>query len=78
MCRLSGHYARDCIITKDFCFECGIKGHIARDCQENVRNAKILTENRVKAIFSQKIPYRLLNPNEKMNNLVNYYKSLNI
>jgi len=76
MCKLPGHVARGCILTKEFCYECGFKGHIAKECEANIRNAKFLTENRVKAILAQQRTYIYLKPGDKIRNIVNYYKNL--
>lgn len=76
MCKIPGHLARDCILTKDFCFECGLKGHFAKECRANMRKAKILTEHRVKGILSQQMPYIFIKPGDKIRNIVNYYKNL--
>lgn len=76
ICKLPGHLARDCILTKEFCYECGFKGHIARECNANVRNAKTLTENRVKALLIQQMTYKFIKPGDKIRNIVNYYKNL--
>lgn len=74
ICKLPGHYAKECILTKDSCYECGEKGHIAKECNAKVREAKVLTENRVKAIFSQQSFYRLIQPEDKLKKAINYLK----
>jgi len=72
ICKLPGHFAKDCILTKDSCYECGEKGHIAKECQGGVREAKILTENRVKAIFSQQSAFKYISVGGRLKNIVNY------
>lgn len=63
-------------MAKEFCYECGFKGHKAKLCNANVRKAKILTENRVKALVAQQMSYKYLKPGDKIRNLVSYYKNL--
>ena len=75
ICKLPGHFAKDCILTKDSCFECGEKGHIAKECQAGVREAKLLTENRVKAILSQQSAFKFISPAVRIKNIVNYLNS---
>ena len=36
ICKLPGHYAKECVLTRDTCYECGIKGHMAKECQAGV------------------------------------------
>lgn len=72
ICKLPGHFAKDCILTRDSCYECGEKGHIAKECQRGVREAKILTENRIKAIFSQQSAYKYLSVGGRIKNIVTY------
>lgn len=75
VCKLPGHFAKECALTKDSCYECGEKGHIAKECHAGVREAKILTENRVKAIHSQQSSYKYITPMMKIKNLVKFIKS---
>lgn len=77
ICKLPGHYAKDCILTRDTCYECGEKGHIAKECINRVREAKTLTENRIKAILSQQNSYKLILPYTKISNIVNHLKNKN-
>jgi hypothetical protein len=70
ICKLPGHFAKDCILTKESCYECGEKGHIAKECQAGIREAKILTENRVKAINSQQSAYKYVSPSSRIKNIV--------
>lgn len=72
ICRLPGHFAKECVLTKESCYECGEKGHIAKECQMRVREAKTLTESRVKAITSQQSVYKYISTGVKMNNVINY------
>jgi hypothetical protein len=72
ICKLPGHFAKDCILTKESCYECGEKGHIAKECQGGVREAKILTENRVKAIFSQQSAFKFISVGGRIKNIINY------
>lgn len=72
ICKLPGHFAKDCILTKDSCYECGEKGHIAKECNVPVREAKMLTKNRVKAIFSQQSAYKYTSPRVKLDNVINF------
>ncbi len=72
ICKLPGHFAKDCILTKESCYECGEKGHIAKECQGGVREAKALTENRVKAIFSQQSAFKFISVGMRIKNIVGY------
>lgn len=72
ICKLQGHFAKDCILTRDFCFECGDKGHIAKDCSTKVREADVLTENRIRAILVQQVPFKYVTPGLKIRNIVNF------
>jgi hypothetical protein len=75
VCKLPGHFAKECVLTKESCYECGEKGHIAKECHAGVREAKILTENRVKAILSQQSAFKYISPIMKIKNIVNHLKS---
>lgn len=75
ICKLPGHFAKDCVLTKESCYECGERGHIAKECTEKVRDAKNLTENRVKAIFSQQSSYKFISAGNKIRNVINYLNS---
>jgi hypothetical protein len=75
VCKLPGHFAKECALTKESCYECGEKGHIAKECHAGVREAKILTENRVKAIHSQQSAYKYITPIMKIKNIVKFIKS---
>lgn len=70
ICKLPGHFAKDCILTKESCYECGGKGHLAKECKQNVREAKELTENRVKAILSQQTNFKFINSASKLKNII--------
>jgi hypothetical protein len=72
ICKLPGHFAKECVLTKESCYECGEKGHIAKECQGGVREAKLLTENRVKAILSQQSAFKFITPGAKISNVINY------
>ncbi len=76
ICKLPGHFAKDCILTKDSCYECGEKGHLAKECKSGVREAKTLTENRVKAILSQQNTYKFITPGDKLRNIINYLNNI--
>ena len=67
ICKLPGHFAKECVLTKDICYECGYKGHMAKECQAGVREAKNLNYNRVKAIFSQQSSYKYLTHKQRFN-----------
>ena len=67
ICKLPGHFAKECVLTKDICYECGMKGHMAKECQAGVRDAKTLNYNRVKAIFSQQSSYKFLTHKQRFN-----------
>ena len=75
ICKLPGHFAKDCVLTRDSCYECGEKGHIAKECQGRVREAKTLTENRVKAINSQQSSYKYITDGMKIRNIINNLQS---
>lgn len=75
ICKLPGHFAKDCVLTKESCYECGEKGHIAKECMGRVREAKYLTENRVKAICSQQSAYKFISTGNKIRNITNYLKN---
>jgi RNA recognition motif-containing protein len=77
ICKLPGHIAKDCVLTKESCYECGEKGHIAKECNKQVREAKYLTENRVKAIHSQQSAYKYITTGMKLKNVINHLKSKN-
>ena len=72
ICKLPGHFAKECVLTRDTCYECGEKGHMAKECQAGVREAKTLTKNRVKAVFSQQSAYRFVTPKSKLQNIIKY------
>lgn len=72
ICKLPGHFAKECVLTRDTCYECGEKGHMAKECQAGVREAKTLTKNRVKAVFSQQSAYRFITPKTKLQNIMKY------
>ena len=72
ICKLPGHFAKDCVLTRDSCYECGEKGHLAKECNNGVREAKTLTENRMKAILSQQNTYKFISTGTKMRNIINY------
>lgn len=78
ICKLPGHIAKDCLLTKDMCYECGEKGHIAKECKKNVREAKVLTLNRVNAIFSQQSEFKFVNAHDRTKNIVEFLKSQSI
>ena len=67
ICKLPGHFAKECVLTRDICYECGVKGHMAKECQAGVRDAKNLNYNRVKAIFSQQSSYKYLTHKQRFN-----------
>ena len=48
---------------------------MAKECQAGIRDAKVLTFNRVKAIFSQQSSFRFLSSKQKVLNVVNYLKN---
>lgn len=73
ICKLPGHFAKECILTKDSCYECGEKGHIAKECQAGIREACLFTENRAKAIASQQSSFRYLTSGQRIKNIVNYF-----
>ena len=75
ICKLPGHYAKECVLTRDTCYECGIKGHMAKECQAGVRQAKDLNYNRVKAIFSQQSSFKYLSHKQKFRIYVNSIKN---
>ena len=75
ICKLPGHYAKECVLTRDTCYECGIKGHMAKECQAGVRQAKTLNYNRVKAIFSQQSSLKYLSHKQKFNIYINSIKN---
>ena len=75
ICKLPGHYAKECVLTRDTCYECGIKGHMAKECQAGVRQAKSLNYNRVKAIFSQQSSFKFLSHKQKFKIYVNSIKN---
>ena len=54
-----------------------IKGHIAKECNNRVREAKTLTENRIKAILSQQNSFKLILPVTKITNIFNNIKYKN-
>jgi hypothetical protein len=72
ICKLPGHFAKDCVLTRDSCYECGEKGHLAKECKNGVREAKTLTENRMKAILSQQNTYKFMSAGTKIRNMINY------
>ena len=72
ICKLPGHFAKECVLTRDTCYECGEKGHMAKECQAGVREAKTLTKNRVKAVFSQQSAYRFVTPKTTLQNIMKY------
>ena len=75
ICKLPGHFAKECVLTRDTCYECGIKGHMAKECQAGVRQAKSLNYNRVKAIFSQQSSFKFLSHKQKFNIYINSIKN---
>ena len=75
ICKLPGHFAKECVLTRDSCYECGEKGHMAKECQAGIRDAKVLTYNRVKAIFSQQSSFRFLSSKQRILNVINYFKN---
>ena len=75
ICKLNGHFAKECVLTKDTCYECGIKGHMAKECQAGIRQAKSLNYNRVKAVFSQQSSYKYLSHKQKFNIYINSIKN---
>ena len=75
ICKLPGHFAKECVLTRDSCYECGEKGHMAKECQAGIRDAKVLTYNRVKAIFSQQSSFRFLSSKQRVLNVINYFKN---
>jgi len=75
ICKLPGHYAKECVLTRDTCYECGIKGHMAKECQAGVRQAKALNYNRVKAIFSQQSSFKYLSHKQKFKIYANSMKN---
>ena len=75
ICKLPGHFAKECVLTKDTCYECGIKGHMAKECQAGVRDAKSLNYNRVNAIFSQQSSYKYLTHKQRFNLYKNFLKN---
>jgi hypothetical protein len=72
ICKLPGHFAKECVLTKDLCYECGEKGHMAKECQAGIREAEKLTYNRVKAVFSQKSAYKYMNSKQRILNILNF------
>jgi len=76
ICKLPGHFAKECVLTKDLCYECGEKGHMAKECQAGIREAEKLTYNRVKAVFSQKSAFKYMNSRQKILNIINYNHQL--
>jgi hypothetical protein len=74
ICKLPGHFAKECVLTKDSCYECGEKGHMAKECQAGIREAKFLTKNRIKAVFSQQSAYKFISPKTKIRNIISYMK----
>jgi hypothetical protein len=48
---------------------------MAKECQAGIRDAKNLSFNRVKAIFSQQSSFRFLSSKQRILNVVNYFKS---
>ena len=77
ICKLPGHFAKECVLTKDTCYECGIKGHMAKECQAGIRGAKALNYNRFKAVFSQQSSYKYLTHKQKFNIFSNFLKNNN-
>ena len=75
ICKLPGHYAKECVLTRDTCYECGIKGHMAKECQAGIRQAKSLNFSRVKAVFSQQSSYKYLSHKQKFNIYINALKN---
>ena len=75
ICKLPGHFAKECILTKDTCFECGMKGHMAKECQAGIREAKTLNYNRVKAVFSQQSSYKYFTQKQRFNLYKNYLQN---
>ena len=75
ICKLPGHFAKECVLTKDTCYECGIQGHMAKECQAGIRQAKSLNFSRVKAVFSQQSSYKYLSHKQKFNIYINALKN---
>jgi RNA recognition motif-containing protein len=75
ICKLPGHFAKECVLTRDTCYECGIKGHMAKECQAGIRQAKSLNYNRVKAVFSQQSSFKYLSHKQKFKIYVNSIKN---
>ena len=75
ICKLPGHFAKECVLTKETCYECGIKGHMAKECQAGIRQAKSLNYDRVKAVFSQQSSYKFLSHKQRFNIYINSFKS---
>ena len=74
ICKLPGHFAKECVLTRDTCYECGIKGHMAKECQAGIRQAKTLNYNRVKAVFSQQSSFKYLSHKQKFKLYINSLK----
>ena len=74
ICKLPGHFAKECVLTRDTCYECGIKGHMAKECQAGIRQAKALNYNRVKAVFSQQSSFKYLSHKQKFKIYINAIK----
>lgn len=78
ICKLPGHFAKECVLTKESCYECGEKGHMAKECKAGIREAKNLTKNRVKAVFSQQSAYKFTSPKRIYDNIMSYIKEVGI
>ena len=74
ICKLPGHFAKECVLTRDTCYECGIKGHMAKECQAGIRQAKALNYNRVRAVFSQQSSFKYLSHKQKFKIYINAIK----
>ena len=74
ICKLPGHFAKECVLTRDNCYECGIKGHMAKECQAGIRQAKALNYNRVRAVFSQQSSFKYLSHKQKFKIYINAIK----
>ena len=74
ICKLPGHFAKECVLTRDSCYECGEKGHMAKECQAGIRQAKALNYNGVRAVFSQQSSFKYLSHKQKFKIYINAIK----